>query len=65
MPQLHDPNVREAVQSRIRTIQPDARGKRGEMTVASACLHHLAQCGAQGLGNSTVERIESPEKTMP
>jgi len=39
MTELHDPNVREAIQSRVRGLQPDARRKWGTMTVDQMLWH--------------------------
>jgi hypothetical protein len=39
MTELHDPSVREAIKSRVRALQPEARGKWGTMTVDQMLWH--------------------------
>lgn len=39
MPELHDPNVREAIKSRVRALPPDAPRKWGTMTVDQMLWH--------------------------
>jgi Protein of unknown function (DUF1569) len=39
MPELHDPEVREAIKSRVRNLQSDGRRKWGAMTVDQMLWH--------------------------
>ena len=59
MPELHDPTVREAIKSRVRAVQPDARGKWGTMTV-DQMLWHLSSALEMCLG-----RLDSGGESAP
>ena len=59
MPELHDPTVRESLKSRLRTVQPGARGKWGSMTPAQM-LWHVGSALEMCLG-----RLESPKEAAP
>ena len=59
MTELHDPNVREAIQSRVRGLQPDARRKWGTMTV-DQMLWHLGTALELCLG-----RLDAGGETAP
>ena len=59
MAMLHDPAVRENIETRLNSLRPDSKARWGRMTV-SQMLWHVNQAMAGNLGQTTLDESKIP-----